>query len=411
MQIVLRILKRSLPLLLLAGTLPAAEASPIPFSPEVWVMSSDGTDQRNLGESVYGPGSWAPDSRRLAVEGLKIIDTETGEATSLAEGWAPDWSPDGTEIVFTRYTEGLGQELYAIDPEGKNERRLTTTEGADQQPVWSPDGSKVAWLLPGGQGWASVMVVDRDGTDARAVTSTMAAFDRLAWSPDSTRLAFIGADHQLHVADVEGQSEVTIGAHMYTNHPVWCPDGSLFYGSDGSEEGRLVNKAQGTESVPVTEGRPEDCSTTNRLAFLRDGDIHIIDPGEAGTPNLTDSSDRSDFNPHWSPDGEHLAFTSQREYPPPVEVQRELRVSAQRHLVLKASFDTQECFGTLKAQRLTDRGWKTVKSKRLSPGFTEIKVKVRDQPGYYRLVASDDYSEYGEWHCTRTLSNIIRHRH
>src|SRR5207244_9903843 len=68
---------------------------------------------------------------------------------SVADAFS-DWSPTGSSIAFTRGNSGncsssdFTADIYTMDAEGGNERRLTSNGGFT--PVYSPDGSKIAFV-------------------------------------------------------------------------------------------------------------------------------------------------------------------------------------------------------------------------------------------------------------------------
>jgi len=50
----------------------------------------------------------------------------------------PDWSPDGTRIVFGYDHEGF-RGIYVIDVDGSNLRKLTNNRFEEEFPAWRPD--------------------------------------------------------------------------------------------------------------------------------------------------------------------------------------------------------------------------------------------------------------------------------
>lgn len=186
-----------------------------------------------------------------------------------------DFAPDGSEIVFTStrdaVAEGhLGRDIWLMDPDGSNLRRLTTNDRYEGAPRFSPDGRHIAFCrsLPGdGEGESSngeIFVMDRDGTNERRITH-QEGFDCLAdWSPDGARLAFHGCGEDgctLYVVSADGGEPVKLDTEHPANWPVWSPDGEwIAYTAthDGQTDIWLI-RPDGSETRQVTShpGRDE----------------------------------------------------------------------------------------------------------------------------------------------------------
>lgn len=394
----------------------AAQASPIPFSPELWIMEPDGTDQRMLLSNAGGPVSWAPDSRRLVTEYMDVVDTSTGERYSLASGYWADWSPTSEDIVFSTAAEGANRDIYLVNAQTQERRLLASTINDDVQPEWSPDASQVAFISTGYSAPpGSLFVVSSDGDDLRELSSVEDGVDNFSWSPDGTTLAFTTEERRLYLTDVGGANQRLVGDYPAIGDPVWCGDGTLFFGTlaPGDSAVMIYQRDPSGTVTPFGEGSPMDCSVSDRLAFFKKGDIYVADIGEPGSPNLTVSDLRTDNHARWSPDGQHLVFTSTREYPPAELVERKVHLSLNRHLRTKATFaeGSAQCFGNMKIQRLAPNGWRAIGTRKLVPWTKTFSLRPEDRPGFYRAVASGGYTEYGEGYCERTVSNIVRHRH
>ena len=82
----------------------------------------------------------------------------------------PDWSPDGTRIVFNSSFEGQGKvELYTVRPDGGGLRRLRQERKSYSfDPVWAPNGKRIAFVH-GGQ-TPHIWTVRADGKKMRKVT-------------------------------------------------------------------------------------------------------------------------------------------------------------------------------------------------------------------------------------------------
>ena len=78
-----------------------------------------------------------------------------------------------TKIAFTSWLDG-NFDIYVMDGDGSNQRRVTVNPAKDHYPAWSPDGTKILYvthlvpedhnLAPGG-----ITVMDADGKDKRLV--------------------------------------------------------------------------------------------------------------------------------------------------------------------------------------------------------------------------------------------------
>lgn len=99
---------------------------------------------------------------------------------------SPSWSPNGWEIAFTSDRTGEPQ-VYAMDREGSNTRRITWTGAYNDQPSWSPAGNRIAFArLAGG---FQVLTIAPDGTDETWVGPG----EQPKWSPDGQHLVFTRA--------------------------------------------------------------------------------------------------------------------------------------------------------------------------------------------------------------------------
>jgi TolB protein len=213
---------------------------------DIYIMDPDGSNVRRVTvtEPVEGEerGSWvpawAPDRSQIAFASnrddggsanLYVVDADGSNLRRLTnhEGldYTPDWSPDGTEIAFLSDRDGF-YELYAMDADGSNVRRLTHLEKGENElccPDWSPDGRKLAFMsirLPRTMMLQVLDVATGDVTDL----SFFGGLPR--WSPDGEWIAYWGPGRQVHVMRADGtDSRQVTSMEGMANYPVWSPDG------------------------------------------------------------------------------------------------------------------------------------------------------------------------------------------
>ena len=110
---------------------------------------------------INSQANWSPDgkySRSPPSEGprdeIVIVDVARNKQVGrikvkLSGVTTPAWSPDGKQLVFTGYDGGLS-DLFTINRDGSDLRRLTSDKFGDLHPVWSPDGKTIAFATDRG---------------------------------------------------------------------------------------------------------------------------------------------------------------------------------------------------------------------------------------------------------------------
>jgi Tol biopolymer transport system component len=157
---------------------------------------------------------------------------------------AGDDRPAGT-IAFASLAP-RGWDVYLLDVESRQTRRLTDHPALDFNAAFSPGGSRIAFVSER-DGNAALYTLRADGMDLKRLTDTFALDDHPAWSPDERRIAFSStrepatdpgrAWNAVYVIDTEpgaaGARRVTPdGVADYS--PAWSPDGQLIAVATGS---------------------------------------------------------------------------------------------------------------------------------------------------------------------------------
>ena len=107
-------------------------------------------------------------NRRAGHPDLQHLCGHDGDRRRRASGqnWLPVFSPDGTKIAFTSNRDG-NPELYVMNRDGSDLRRLTNNPEIDTTPTWSPNGTQIAFTS-GRTGTPQIYVVGADGAGLAA---------------------------------------------------------------------------------------------------------------------------------------------------------------------------------------------------------------------------------------------------
>ncbi len=165
------------------------------------------------------------------------------------------------KIAFISDRDG-NEDIYVMNADGSDVTRLTHTDGHIVCcPRWSPDGQRIAFTSNQG-GNQDIYLVNADGSDLTQLTHSDRDDSNPAWSPDSQRIAFMS-----------GRPRDLI-----------LPGALAMMNADGSDIARLLDKF----------------------------DIYVVNADGSDLTQLTDDAG-TDFAPGWSPDGQRIVFTSNRD--------------------------------------------------------------------------------------------------
>ena len=306
-----------------------------PGSADRWTnaVGTAGERSRILGAADGGRAS----SQEYNVE-ILAIDL-AGRRTDLTQNPAFDLAPAvarNGRIVFIS-TRGGTPDLYVMDGDGSNVRRLTTSasdhsgvawnEALDlTQASWSPSGETIAF---DGLYWAAgpnceqhctnwrVLVIGSDGNGLREVALDARA---PAWSPDGRRLAYSsGTDSYFDAGSVtitrlDGSAPpVRVKAnHLSDIGPVWSPnDGEIAFQASPAPGARTwiyVVRADGRRKRRLAVGEnPAWSPDGRRLAFIDEYKLITVHRNGKDRRRL---SRKGEFviGAAWSPKGGSLSY-------------------------------------------------------------------------------------------------------
>ncbi len=179
---------------------------------EIYTMNADGSNQTRLTfdpTSDAGPVSFAPDGTRIAYarnasnEGsgrynydIWTMSVDGGDQRQLTDNpkfeAEPNWSPDGKTILFLSDREN-NFDIYSINADGTGEMNLTRTPTNEWVVGWTPDGKQLICI---GDTVAKpeiyqIFLMNPDGSARRQISSFTDLVLRVSYSPAAKKFAFV----------------------------------------------------------------------------------------------------------------------------------------------------------------------------------------------------------------------------
>jgi len=330
----------------------------------IYVMEATSENVRRLSDVGRNP-SWSPDGKELVVSAdsfsaptsrsiipsaLWAIDVASGNKRLLTEGDAvqPSWSPHGHRIAYWGMQPGGGQrDIWTIPAEGGAAMAVTNDEALDWNPVWSPDGQYLYFASNRGgcMNFWRVSVDEKTGQvtgEPEAVTTPSGYSQHISFSRDGKRMAYVQKSETQNLqriafnpssAKTVGTPQaITQGTRHVTSPSISPDDEWLVYSSQGEkQEDIFLIKRDSAHQRQLTNDHFNDRAPRwspdgNRIAFYSDRsgryEIWSISADGTGLQQLTFTSGPSAVYPIWSPDGKHLIFKQRDRLPFIVETDK-----------------------------------------------------------------------------------------
>jgi len=211
---------------------------------EIYISDYDGANQRRvtINRNLNITPSWSPDAQAIAytsyVSGFPDINvswiykgllTRPAKGSHSSQNTLPVFSPDGTRIAFSSNRDG-NNEIYVMNADGSNVRRITRHNGIDTTPTWSPSGTHIAFVSER-SGSPNIWRVDAQGLEQPVKLTNESHVDRPTWSPPPlNEIAYTsrtgGAGFDIKVLDVASRGVRAITTGEGSNEsPAFSPTG------------------------------------------------------------------------------------------------------------------------------------------------------------------------------------------
>jgi Tol biopolymer transport system component len=239
----------------------------------ITVSSADGSQLLPVGNGAFP--NWSPDGTKIVFQDGNDIWTMNADGSgrrnltndgSNAIDSEPAWSPDGDRIVFISTRDDFfntERDVYLMNADGTHIKHYTFSNNDEYEPTWAPDGRHILWM-DRGKVASNLLEVDLINGFETYITKTAGVDERgPSYSPDGKQVVFVTTiENQSYIIRMrlDGSGSITLaGPSDYIGAPSWSPDGGKIVYADrfATVEGDVVvmDAADGANKHAIIESR------------------------------------------------------------------------------------------------------------------------------------------------------------
>jgi Tol biopolymer transport system component len=233
-------------------------------------------------------------------------------------------------VLFVGSAFDRAPNIYSMNPDGSNVRRLTTDSiFLEAEPDFAAGNRKFVFVRSNGGGsiFSELWTANADGSKQTQLTSLGTRVFQPRYSPDGSKIAFVAdveLDNEIFVINADGTGLLRITyAPGDDNSPTWTPDGSriAFESRRGGSQAIYSMTAGGLDVKPIIDCAGFGC---RQPAYSPDGTMIAAASSDAGNIIVFDMGDNvvlrvgpsmigsSSSHPTWTKDGTRVLFHSDR---------------------------------------------------------------------------------------------------